>query len=158
RSIPFERLQYVHTTEDRASEITARLTTSTIVARNSKSEKAESVLNRKGEGPPNATGTLSARRRAARKTIHVAPCGRTAEAPVNGYAKAGDPGMPVTAEVDVPAGAGRRRSPKLLPRTGPKCLCGMKLSEGGERPEDLLRDACPARIRRFRIRKSSRLD
>src|SRR5438067_6621256 len=76
-------LQYVHTTEDRASKITARLTTSTIVARNPKSEKAESVLNRKGEGPPNATGTLSARRRAARKMIHVASWGRTAETPVN---------------------------------------------------------------------------
>src|SRR5947199_10664270 len=72
-------------------------------------------------------------------------------------AKVSDPGMPVIAEVDVPAGVGRRRSPKLLPRTGPKCLCGMKQSEGRERREDLLRDECPARTHPYRIRQSSRL-
>src|SRR5207249_11915741 len=75
---------------------------------------------------------------------------------MNRSAKVSDPGMPVIAEVDVPAGAGRRRSPKLLPRTGPKCLCGMKLSEGAERPDVLLLDACTERMRRWRFRNSRR--
>ena len=60
---------------------TARLTMSTIVARNSRSEKGPPVLNRKVEEPPNATATLSATRRAAKNTIQVATWGRTDATP-----------------------------------------------------------------------------
>src|SRR5205807_7777461 len=46
--------------EESASVTTARLTMSTIVARNSRSEKGPLVLNRKVEEPPNTMATLSA--------------------------------------------------------------------------------------------------
>src|SRR5205809_642913 len=62
---------------------TTEYTTPMIVQQNNQSKKVEMVLNQIEEGPPNATDTLNAIRMAARKTIHVATCGRTAETPVN---------------------------------------------------------------------------